>query len=301
MKYWLTLVQVPESEQLVEIARFAEEVGFYGISVADHLVMPTKIQSRYPYTEDGEIFWPEDAPWPDPWVTLGAMASVTQELLLASNIYLAALRDPISTAKASGTAAVLSGDRVVCGVGAGWIEEEYGIAGVDFASRGRRLDEVIEVMRKLWSGENTSHQGEFFNFENALMRPAPSRPIPVWPGGHSPPALRRAARNDGWFGLPMTREQMAPFLATLRREREALGKSWESFHCSITLAEPQTDEATQDLEEMGVASLCAIAPWVPSPWESSKWNHPADDPGKIDSKKRALERFSESVIRRFGD
>ncbi|MFP8876842.1 MAG: TIGR03619 family F420-dependent LLM class oxidoreductase [Myxococcota bacterium] len=301
MKYWLSLVQVPESDQLTEIARFAEEVGFYGISVADHLVMPTKITSPYPYTEDGEIFWPEDAPWPDPWVTLGAMAAVTQKLLLASNIYLAGLRDPISAAKASGTAAVLSGDRVVCGVGAGWIEEEYGIAGIDFASRGRRLDEVIEVMRKLWTGENTHHEGEFFAFENARMCPAPSRPIPVWPGGHSPPALRRAARNDGWFGLPMTCEQMAPFLKTLRDERTALGKDWEDFHCSITLAEPQTDAATARLDAMGVRSLCAIAPWVPSPWETAKWYEADDDPAALDSKKRALERFSEAVIRRFGD
>jgi len=301
VKYWLTLVQVPESDQLVDIARFAEEVGFYGISVADHLVMPTKVKSRYPYTEDGEMFWPIDAPWPDPWVTLGAMASATSELLLATNILLAALRDPVSTAKASGTAAVLSGDRIVCGVGAGWIEEEYEIAGVDFKSRGRRLDEVIEVMRELWTGDETTHKGEFFAFENAMLRPAPSKPIPVWPGGHSPPALRRAARNDGWFGLPMTREQMSPFLETLRAERARVGKSWDDFHCSITLAEEQTDEATADLEKLGITSLCAIAPWTPSPWESSKWYDPADDPGLLDSKKRALERFSESIIRRFGD
>ena len=160
MKYWLTLVQVPESDQLVDIARFAEQAGFHGISVADHLVMPTRIESRYPYTEDGEIFWPLDAPWPDPWVTLGAMASVTRELRLATNIYLAGLRDPFTAAKAAATAAVLSGNRVVCGVAAGWIAEEYALAGIDFASRGRRLDEQIEVMRKLWEYDEVSHEGE---------------------------------------------------------------------------------------------------------------------------------------------
>ncbi len=99
----------------------------------------------------------------------------------------------------------------------------------------------------------------------------------------------------------MTREQMVPFLETLRVERERLGRSWEDFQCSITLAEPQTEVAIADLERMGIQGLCAIAPWVPSPWETSKWYEPDDDPAQLASKKRALERFSEAVIRRFGD
>ncbi|MBW1886537.1 MAG: LLM class flavin-dependent oxidoreductase, partial [Deltaproteobacteria bacterium] len=132
-----------------------------------------QIESRYPYTEEGEIFWPLDAPWPDPWVTLGAMASVTQELGLATNIYLAALRDPFTAAKAAATAAVLSANRIVCGVSAGWIAEEYALVGIDFASRGRRLDEQIEVMRKLWTGREIEHHGEFFDIEHAILCPGP--------------------------------------------------------------------------------------------------------------------------------
>ncbi|MBW2385634.1 MAG: TIGR03619 family F420-dependent LLM class oxidoreductase [Deltaproteobacteria bacterium] len=300
MRYWLTLVQVPESDQLVDIARFAEQVGFHGISVADHLVMPTQIESRYPYTEEGEIFWPLDAPWPDPWVTLGAMASVTQELGLATNIYLAALRDPFTAAKAAATAAVLSANRIVCGVSAGWIAEEYALAGIDFASRGRRLDEQIEVMRKLWTGREIEHHGEFFDIEHAILCPGPSEPIPIWVGGASPPALRRAARHDGWFGIPSTVEQMQPYLQTLRREREAAGLSWEDFEVSISLAEPQTPENTAELEAMGVGSLCVIAPWVPSPWGSTSWFDEKADPGKLDSKQFAMERFAEAVVHKFG-
>ena len=300
MRYLLTLVQVPESDQLVELARFAEQVGFYGISVADHLVMPTQIESRYPYTEDGEIFWPLDSPWPDPWVTLGAMSSVTSELRLATNIYLAALRDPFTAAKAAATAAVLSGNRVVCGVAAGWIAEEYALAGIDFASRGRRLDEHIELMRKLWTGREVEHHGEFFDIEHALLCPAPSEPIPIWAGGGSPPALRRAARQDGWFGVPMAKEQMVPCLQTLRSERKAAGLAWQGFEVSITLAEPQTPENTAELEALGVGSLCVIAPWVPSPWGSTSWFDEKADPGKLESKQFAMQRFAESVIHKFG-
>ena len=300
MKYWLTLVQVPESDQLIDLARYAEQVGFHGISVADHLVMPTQISSPYPYTEDGELFWPVDAPWPDPWVTLGAMAAVTSELRLASNIYLAALRDPFTAAKAAGTAAVLSGNRIVCGMAAGWISEEYALAGVDFASRGRRLDEQIEVMRKLWTGREVEHHGEFFDFEHAILCPAPSEPIPIWVGGASPPALRRAARYDSWFGVPMATEQMVPYLKTLRREREAAGLAWEGYEVSISLAGPQTPEITADLEALGVGSLCVIAPWVPSPWGSTPWYDEKVDPGKLESKQVAMERFAEAVIHKFG-
>ena len=299
MKYWLTLVQVPESDQLIDIARFAEQVGFHGISVADHLVMPTQIASRYPYTEDGEIFWPLDAPWPDPWVTLGAMGAVTQNLRLASNIYLAGLRDPFTAAKAVGTTAVLSGNRVVCGVAAGWIAEEYALAGIDFASRGRRLDEQLEVMRKLWTGREVTHRGEFFDLEHALLCPAPSEPIPIWVGGASPPALRRAARHDGWFGVPMATEQIVPYVKTLRSEREAAGLAWEGFEVSISLAEPQTPDNTAALEALGVGSLCVLAPWVPSPW-GAEWYDATVDAAKLDSKQFAMQRFAEAVIQKFG-
>ena len=300
MKYWLTLVQVPESDQLVDLARLAEQVGFHGISVADHLVMPTKISSPYPYTEDGEIFWPLDAPWPDPWVTLGAMAAVTSKLQLATNIYLSGLRDPFTAAKAAATTAVLSGNRVVFGLSAGWIAEEYALAGIDFKSRGRRLDEQIEVMRKLWTGREVEHHGEFFDIEHAILCPAPTEPIPLWGGGASPPALRRAARLDGWFGVPSAKEQIFPFIEKLREERRAAGLSWDGYEVSISLAEPQTAENTAELEEMGVGSLCVIAPWVPSPWGSSSWYDEKADPGKLDSKQVAMERFADAVIHKFG-
>ncbi|MBW2713940.1 MAG: LLM class flavin-dependent oxidoreductase, partial [Deltaproteobacteria bacterium] len=138
MKHWISLVNVPEVEQYVEIARFAEEVGFYGITIADHLVMPTNItESKYPYTPDGKMWWPEETPWPDPWITLTAMGVATKNLRLATNIYLAAMRDPFTSASAISTASVFTGGRVVCGVSSGWIKEEYEMLGVDFHTRGR--------------------------------------------------------------------------------------------------------------------------------------------------------------------
>src|SRR5262245_43757867 len=124
MKFWLSLVTNTEPEQMPEIAQCGEQLGFEGVTVPDHLVMSTRIESRYPYTEDGKIWWPDDMPWLDPWVTLAAMGAVTTRLRLATNIYLAGLRDPCTPAKAVSTAAALAPGRVVCGVSVGRIREE---------------------------------------------------------------------------------------------------------------------------------------------------------------------------------
>ncbi|HTJ64496.1 MAG TPA: TIGR03619 family F420-dependent LLM class oxidoreductase [Alphaproteobacteria bacterium] len=295
MKFWLSLVSVGETEQMVEIAKYAEELGFGGITAADHLVMPTKIDSKYPYTPDGEVFWPEKTPWPDPWVTLATMGAVTKKLQLMTNIYLAALRDPFTAAKAISTAAVFNEGRIACGVAAGWIKEEYELAGVDFASRGRRLDELLDAMRKLWTGEKVSHRGEFFNFD-ALMCPAPQKKIPIWCGGGTKPAIRRAAVNDGWLPLPMTLAQMNDAAANIRDIRAAAGLPLDDFTICFAPAEPFTPAIAEGARKIGIEDIIVIGPWIPSPWDIEQWTDPGDDFGKLEVKKKAMRRYAETVI-----
>lgn len=299
MKFWLALVNVPEVEQYVELARSAEALGFEGITVADHLIWPTRIDSPYPYTPDGKVWWPDDLPWPDPWVTLAAMGTATQRLKLATNIFLLALRDPFSAAKAIATASVLSQERIVCGVSAGWIKEEYQLAGVDFHRRGQRLDEMIEVLRKLWGGKDVSHQGEFFQFEHALLSPVPKRPIPVWCGGGAPAALRRAAHNDGWLGLPMTSAQLYETATQLREYRRQAGKEDEPFSICAMLLEPPTPERLAELDAVGVSNLMVL-PWLPSPWDGTSYAPQGADPADLSVKQASLERFAEQVMRPAG-
>jgi len=298
MKFWLSLVSVMEVEQLVEIARFAESVGFYGITMADHLVMPARIESKYPYTEDGAVFWPEDTPWPDPWITLAAMGTATKDLRLMSNIYLAALRDPFTAAKSISTAAVLTGDRVACGLSAGWIKEEYELLKIDFASRGRRLDELIVAMRKLWTGKTVAHHGEFFDFE-AIMCPPPKAPIPVWCGGGSKPAIRRAALNDGWLPLPMTLAQLKDAAEGLYGIRREAGLSRDGFTICFAPAEPVTRSLVDGLKAIAVPDIIAIGPWIRSPWDVDSWIDPGDDIRSLDVKKKALGRYAETVIAKY--
>ena len=298
MKHWISLVNVPEVDQYVEIARFAEEIGFHGISVADHLVMPTKIEeSRYPYTPDGKMWWPEDVPWPDPWVTLTAMGVATKKLRLATNIYLAALRDPFTAARAVSSASVLTGGRIHCGVSVGWIKEEYTLLGLDFHTRGRRLDETIEVMKKLWTAGSVSHHGEFFNFDDALMSPAPHGPVPIWSGGASPAALRRAARNDGWLGVPMMAKDLIKTVKGLYEMRDEMGLPHESFDICCSLIEALKPDLEAELDELGAHHNMTL-PWVVTPWGRAPWLKDDEDIADLDTKKRAMERYADKAIHR---
>ena len=297
MKHWISLVNVPEVDQYVDIARFAEELGFYGITIADHLVMPTQItESKYPYTPDGKMWWPDDTPWPDPWISLTAMGVATKTLRLATNIYLAALRDPFTAARAIAAASVYTNGRVMCGVSAGWIKEEYDMLGIDFRSRGRRLDESIDVMKKLWSGESVSHQGEFFDFAHALMAPRPVATVPILSGGASKAALQRAARNDGWLGVPMMAAQLEKVVTAMLAMRQETGQSEQPFDIFGSLLEPLTASLVQRLEVMGVHHN-VTAPWIITPWGRAPCLRDGENPAELDVKKRVMERYAEQMMR----
>lgn len=296
MKFWLSLVSVRETEQLAELARFAEELGFHGLMVGDHLIWPAHIATPYPYSPDGKIFVPPDTPWPDPWVLFAHLGAITRRLHFASNIYLAALRDPLTVAKSVATAAVLTQDRVVCGVAAGWLKEEYELAGVDFEQRGARLDETLAAVRKLLTGQYVKHTGALFRFEG-IMCPAPAKPVRIWCGGAAAPAMRRAARNDGWLPLPMTVAQADSALGAIRIMRRDAGLPQQGFEVGLPLAEPVTQAAVDAVQELGVHDLVVIAPWLPSPWDVTSWLDAGDDMAQLAVKKKALERYAQAVLR----
>ena len=158
------------------------------------------------------------------------------------------------------------------------------------------MDELIEVMRKLWTGREVSHHGRFFHFEHAIMCPPPPSPVPIWCGGGSPAALRRAALNDGWLGLPMTVEQLRPVVASLHATRREAGLPLEGFSISFALAEPTTAAAVGELERLGVHDLMVIAPSIGTPWDTQKWLGESDDVRLLSVKKQALERYSSTII-----
>ena len=229
MDLWIDLSMVATSD-LAEVAIAAESSGLTGVSVSDHLVIPETVSSRYPYSGDGRIDWAGSAPWPDSWVAISAMATVTTTLRFMTGVYVAPLREPVSLARAVATASVIANDRLACGFGAGWMQEEFAVVGGEFTNRGGRLDEIIEILRKLWTGETVGHSGEFYQFAPVRMIPAPARRIAIWCGGNSGPAMRRAVANDGWIGAFQDASQATADLNAALQMRSASADAEDAFH-----------------------------------------------------------------------
>ncbi|KAA1422003.1 TIGR03619 family F420-dependent LLM class oxidoreductase [Nocardioides humilatus] len=272
-------------DQLVPLARAAEEHGFRAFSLADHVIDLEEVATPYPYTPDGKRRWEPDVDWPDPWVTVGALAQVTTRLQFFTSIYVSAMRNPYVVAKAVGTAAALSGGRVALGIGVGWCREEFDLLEQDFTTRGRRTDEGLALMRELWKPGWTEFEGEFYSCDRLVMRPHPPAPIPVWVGGLSDIALRRAARNDGWVGDMATVDEAVEVAQRLRRLREEQGRGDVPFEVAPALTDALTPDDFARASEGGV-TLCMTMPWM----------YYCRQDAPLEAKLEGIARFREDVI-----
>jgi probable F420-dependent oxidoreductase len=261
VKFWHALPFM-EPAEAVELAVASEEAGFDGITVPDHLFTPKDLRSKYPYSDDGRPKFEPDSPWPDPWVVIGAMAARTERIRFTTNIYIAPLRDLFTVAKAVSTAAVLSNNRVALGMGMGWMQEEFEQTGQDFKSRGKRANEMIEVLRKLWAGGWVEHHGDHYDFGELQIAPVPSEPIPIWIGGHSKAAIRRATRlADGWIGVDYRVEEAEEMVREIRRELNTLGRGDQPFEMILALWAHIDADLCKRFESLGVTGLMC-APWM---------------------------------------
>lgn len=275
-------------DELVPLAKAGDEHGWSTLSVSDHLINPVETRSTYPYTKDGSRRWEMGTPWPDPWVTIGHLAAVTQRLRFLTTVYILPARTPVHVAKQVGTAAVLSGNRVDLGIGMGWMEEEFDAMGMPFAKRGKRADEMLEVLRKLWTGEVVEHHGEFFDVPPLEMLPAPSEPVPVHVGGISEAALRRAARNDGWVSDLHTIAELADIRQRIERYREEYDRTHVPFSMFGSARDAWDLDGYRRLHEAGVTHL------VTMPWYFYA-GADADLQGKVDG----IKRFADDVIAKW--
>jgi len=213
----------------------AEDVGFSSVAVADHIVVPTAIESAYPYTVKGEFLSKGDAM--EQLSLMAFVAGASETLRIISSVMIVPHRNPILVAKAIATSDVLSEGRMTVGVGVGWMAEEFeALDAPDFKKRGAVTDEYIRIWKKLWTGEAVSHESDFYNFQPApLQNPHP----PIWVGGHSTPALRRVARlADGWHPVgataasPLPPSEMRQKLSQLRELTEAEGRDFDALTIS---------------------------------------------------------------------
>ena len=261
VEYWLNALLVDASE-LLPLAEAADELGFAGIALADHAVMPEQIASSYPGSPNGgPPPWSTAATWPDVWVTIGALAARTTRLRFATNVYVLPARPPLVTAKAVGTAAALSGDRVVLGVGVGWMAEEFAALDEGFGDRGARTDEILAILKQAFDGGVVEWSGQHYAIPRLHLRPAPGRPVPIWIGGESAAALARAVRlGDGWIS-GRSAADVARDVPALRTALASAGRAREPFEIAASLHGPPRPEELASWSELGIGHL-KVAPWT---------------------------------------
>lgn len=247
----------------VDVARAAEAAGYESVWIPEHLVFPASISGS---PSDALAHGAVDPATPtfDPFVVLATLGAVAPNLRLGTHVYNIGLRHPFVTARAVATLDVLTGGRVILGIGASWLREEWDAVGLDFATRGRRVDEALAVCRRLWTEREVAHDGEFFRFAPVLFEPKPvQQPVPVHVGGDSAAALRRAARaGDGWIGMIHTVESFAVATTGLRDECEAQGRARDAVECTALVARP--DRAGAEAWARAGADRLILAPWARS-------------------------------------
>ncbi|MEZ4554477.1 MAG: LLM class F420-dependent oxidoreductase [Dehalococcoidia bacterium] len=282
MKFGINLAFM-RAERRAEVARHAEAAGFESVWMPDHLVLPTEINSHYPYSPTGQAPLPPHVPLMDPLASIAFMAGSTSRINFGIAVYILPLREFFATARTLLTLDTLSGGRVLFGTGVGWMREEYELAGRDWGNRGRIMDEYVRALRVLWTQEEPQFHGEFLDFTPVYFDPKPVRPggPSIIIGGESPPAMRRAAAlGDGWIGLGATPEGARAHAERLTALRRQAGRDEEPFEVTVG-GRVETLEEVRAYAEAGVDRLIV-----------NPWSHPREAISSI-------EQFGDRIISRL--
>lgn len=280
---------VVTSAWLGRVAAHAEGLGFDAFWLPDHVVMPVRYSSVYPYRQppsDGFERYPYDeSPFPEAITALAFVAGATTRIGLATGVLILPERNPVMLAKQVATLDALSGGRVLLGIGVGWLREEYEALGMSWPDRGRRMDEAIEAMRLLWRDDVASYAGEFVSFSGLRCDPKPARAggVPLIVGGHSPAAARRAGRLGDGF-VPTGAQgpaDMERLLETMRRAAEEAGRDPGAI--AVYAGNPGDPKSLEQCVERGVTGVFV-----------------AGSPTSLDEARTWLDDLAAKVLGRFG-
>lgn len=287
MKFVLGIGLQSDISHALPLAQAAEQHGFYALQIGDSYMYPKHSDSKYPYYETDRSFL-ENMPMYDPVMLLSAMAAVTKTLVLYPSVYKLASRHPILAAKQWSSLACFAEGRILLGVGiTPWLED-LTYLGIDWKSRGKRMDECMEIVRGLMKGGYFKYEGEHFRFGELKLNPTPKNPVPLIVGGHSKPALRRAARlGDGWTSAGSSREELVRMIGELHALRREYGREQEPFQIHAGDPTLATVAAFKEVEDIGVTHGVA-----------SVWNVYAP-PTSLQEKVDAIKRFADGVIAKY--
>jgi probable F420-dependent oxidoreductase len=235
------------------LARAAEDAGWHSFVIPDSICYPEVSDSKYPYTPDGERTFLADKPFLEPFSLIPALGAVTSRLRFTTFVIKLPIRHPVLVAKSVTSVAVLTGGRLGLGVGVSPWPDDFRIMGQDWKSRGRRMDEMIEIIRGLTRGGFYGFAGRHYQLERIKIAPVPEQPIPILIGGHSEPALRRAARiGDGWMHAGGDPAELARCLARLAELRREFGREREPFEIHVISLDAYSLDGIRRLADAGV-------------------------------------------------
>jgi alkanesulfonate monooxygenase SsuD/methylene tetrahydromethanopterin reductase-like flavin-dependent oxidoreductase (luciferase family) len=272
----------------IPLAKAAEAAGYYAMTIPDSVAYPFESDSTYPYTPDGSREFLDGKAFIESFVLTAALCAVTTTLHFNHFVLKLPIRPPALVAKQAGSLAALFDNRLGLGVGTSPWPEDYELLNVPFARRGKRMDECIDIIKALTTGEYFEYHGEFYDIPKTKMTPAPSKPIPILVGGHADAALRRAARNDGWMHGGGDPAELDALLATLSRFRAEQGTADKpDFQIHVISVDAYTPDGIKRLEDKGVTDVIVgfRIPYISGP-----------DTEPLDTKVRNLEMFAENVI-----
>ena len=270
------------------LARAAEEAGYDSMVVPDSICYPLRATGRYPYTPDGGREFLEDKPFIEPFSLIPALGAVTTHLRFVTFVVKLPVRNPVLVAKQATSTAVLTGNRLVLGVGTSPWREDYEVLGVPWEDRGRRMDEELAIIRGLSAGGYFEYHGQVFDFAPVKMAPVPSEPIPILIGGHGDAALRRAAWvGDGWLHGGGDPAELTRLLARLGEFRQREGTAGRPFEVHAISMDAYRPDGVRRLEEQGVTDAIVGFRW---PYQTGPDREPLAD------KLAKLRAFAENVI-----
>jgi len=275
-----------DPSQYVPLAMAAEEAGYTSFTVPDSIIYPEVSDSKYPYTPDGNREFLDGKPMIDPFVLASTMAAVTERLRFTTFVVKLPIRQPVLMAKQAMSLAVISNDRFGFGIGLSPWPEDYAVTGTEWKARGKRFDEMIEIIRGLETGEYFEFHGDFYDIQSIKLCPAPSQRIPLLIGGHADAALRRAARvGDGWMHAGGDPVELKAYLDKLAGYRKEYGRENAPFEIHVISLDGFTVDGIKRLEDLGVTDTIV-----------GFRNAYQTDTTTLDQKLEALRRYGESVI-----
>jgi len=273
------------------LARAAEANGFAGFTIPDSLIYPQSSAMQYSYTEDGGREFLENKPFVESFVLAAALGAATQTLELTTNVVKLPVRPPLYSAKLAASIAALTNNRFNFGVGLSVWPEDYEVMGVDYSKRGKRMDECIEIVKGLCAGGYFEFHGEFYDFRAVKLNPVPTKPLPIFIGGHSDAGLRRAARHDGFMYAGGKPGELKDILVRLDAYRDEAGTRSKPFRIFATDMGAITTDSVMRHAELGVTDMMVV---FRNLYAVEEDRQPLEQ--KIDD----LKRFADTVISRLG-